>query len=166
MKKLAVYFLLMAIGLIAYSQKIDKSQVPDAVKKMLEVKINDTLTPVWEKAGEEFMASFTKGELKALVVINSRAEWQKTVWTMPYQYVPQKIKDNVLTGYAGFKVVKASIQYRTEGDYYSIEMKKKKVVQTALYDLKGEFKKIELPGEVKSDVKKDEKKEEKKEDKK
>jgi hypothetical protein len=150
MKKLCLYFLMMAVGMIAYSQKIDKSQVPDAVKKMFEVKINDTLTPAWEKTGEEYIASFTKGELKAQMVINSKAEWQKTVWVMPYQYVPQKIKDNILTGYAGFKVVKASIQYRADGDFYVIEAKKKKVVQTVFYNLKGEFVKVESNAPVKT----------------
>jgi hypothetical protein len=150
MKKLSLYFLMMAIGLVAYSQKIDKSKVPDAVKKMFEVKTNDTLTPAWEKFGEDYHASFTKGELKAQVVINSKAEWQKTVWVMSYQYVPQKIKDHVLATYAGFKVVKASIQYRTDGDFYAIEMKKKKVVQTIFYNLKSEFVKLELNTPVKS----------------
>ena len=163
MKKLSLYFLIMAIGLVAYSQKIDKSQVPDPVKKMFEVKTNDTLTPAWEKAGDNFLASFSKSEMKAQVVINSKGEWQKTVWTFPYQYVPQKIKDNILTGYAGYKVVKASIiQYLTDGDFYAIEMKKKKVVQTAVYDLKGEFKKLDSPLDVKKEVKPEEKKEEKK----
>jgi hypothetical protein len=162
MKKVCLYFLMMAIGMVAYSQKVDKSQVPEAVKKMFQVKTNDTLTPAWEKTGEEYLASFTKGELKAQVVINSKAEWQKTVWVMPYQYVPQKIKDNVLSGYAGFKVVKASIQYRTDGDYYAIETKKKKVIQTILYNLKGEFVKIDGQPEVKKEIIKEEKKEEKK----
>jgi hypothetical protein len=162
MKKLTLYLLMMAIGLIAYSQKIDKSQVPEAVKKMFEIKTNDTLTPVWEKSGDLYTAYFTKGELKAQVVIGSKADWQKTVWDMPYQYVPQKIKDKVLKDYAGFKVARVTIQYRTDGDFYVIEARKKKVTETLFYDLKGEFKKVDPPADVKTDVKKDEKKEEKK----
>lgn len=154
MKKLSLYFLIMAFGLLAYSQKIDKSQVPDPVKKMFEVKSNDTLTPAWEKTGEDYLASFAKGEMKAQVVINSKGEWQKTVWTLPYQYVPQKIKDNILTAYVGFKVVKASIQYRTDGDFYVIEAKKKKVTETIYYNLKSEFVKVDTPGEVKKEEKK------------
>jgi hypothetical protein len=158
MKKLTLYLLMMAMGLFVYSQKVDKSQVPEAVKKMFQVKTNDTLTPVWEKSGEIYTASFTKGELKAQVIIGSKADWQKTIWDMPYQYVPQKIKDNVLKNYAGFKVVKTTIQYRTDGDFYVLETKKKKVSQTLDYDLKGEFKKVEQPVEVKTDVKTDVKK--------
>jgi hypothetical protein len=155
MKKFTLYLLMMAVGLFAHAQKVDKSQVPEAVKKMFEVKTNDTLTPVWEKTGEIYTASFTKGELKAQVVIGSKAEWQKTIWDMPYQYVPQKIKDNILKDYAGFKVAKTTIQYRTDGDFYVIEVKKKKVIQTLNYDLKGEFKKVEQPLDVKTDVKKE-----------
>jgi hypothetical protein len=155
MKKLTLSLLIMAVGLLAYSQKIDKSQVPEAVKKMFEVKTNDTITPVWEKSGEIYIASFTKGELKAQVVIGSKADWQKTIWDMPYQYVPQKIKDNLLKDYAGFKVAKTTIQYRTDGDFYVIETKKKKVSQTLNYDLKGEFKKVEQPVDAKTDVKKE-----------
>jgi hypothetical protein len=154
MKKLTLYFLMMGIGLIAYSQKVDKSQVPEAVKKMFQVKTNDTLTPVWEKTGEDYLASFTKGELKAQVLINSKAEWQKTVWEMPYQYVPQKIKDNMLAGYAGFKVLKASYQNRIDGEFYVIEAKKKKVTQTVYYSMKSEFVKVEPQGEVKQEEKK------------
>jgi hypothetical protein len=154
MKKLSLYFLMMAIGLVAYSQKIDKSQVPDPVKAMFHTKVNDTLTPAWERSGEDYLASFTKGELKAQMVINSKAEWQKTIWVMPYQYIPQKIKDNILTGYTGFKAVKASIQYRADGDFYVIEAKKKKEVKTITYNLKGEFVQVDPQPEVKKDEKK------------
>ncbi len=153
MKKLSLYLLMMAIGLITYSQKIDKSQVPESVKKMYEIKMNDTLSPAWEKVGTNFQASLSKGELKATVLINDRAEWQKTVWEMPYQYVPQKIKDNIAKSYEGFKVIKSSIQYRTDGDYYVFETKKKKLTQILDYDLKGDFIKIETPAEIKKEKK-------------
>jgi hypothetical protein len=149
MKKISLSLSLMTFVFFAFSQKIDKSQVPETVKKMLEVKMNDTLTPAWEKVGEDFLASFTKGEMKGQVFINSKGEWQKTVWILPYQYVPQKIKDHVHKAYEGFKVVKASIQYRTDGDFYVIEAKKKKVAETLLYNLKSEFVKSDTPGEVK-----------------
>ena len=160
MKKLSLYFLMMAIGFIAFSQKIDKSQVPDPVKKLFETKINDTLTPVWEKKGDDFLATFPKAALKGEVWISSKTEWVKTIWTMPYEYVPQKIKDNVLTSYAGFKVSKASIRQSPDGDYYVIEAKKKKEIQTILYNLKGEFVKVEPAAGV--IIKNEEKKEEKK----
>jgi len=144
----------MAIGLVAYSQKIEKSQVPESVKKMFETKMTDTtLTPQWEKVGENFLATFSKGELKAQVLITNRAEWLKTEWEMPYQYVPQKIKDNITKSYDGFKVEKASVQYRMDGDYYVIETKKKKTIQILDYDLKGEFIKIETPVDGKIDKK-------------
>ena len=146
---------MMAIGLIAYSQKVDKSQVPDGVKKMFEVKTNDTLTPAWEKSGDVYVASFTKGELKAQMTISSKAEWQNTIWDMPYQYVPQKIKANVQKDYAGYKVAGSTIQYRTDGDFYVLVAKKKKDTKTLYYDLKGEFKKVDPPADAKTEVKKD-----------
>lgn len=139
----------MTIGSITYSQKIDNSQVPGPVKKMFFTKVNDTLTPVWEKLGEEYQASFSKGDMKAQVVIDSKAVWQKTIWVIPYQYVPQKIKDNIFADYSGFKVSQVSIQYRSDGDFYVIEAKKKKEIKTITYSLKGELIKPEPEQEIK-----------------
>jgi len=143
MKKLSLFIAIILLGSVSFAQKIDKSQVPPAVKSMLYTKVQDTTGPTWEKAGEMYTASFTKGELLATVDIKQSGEWIKTVWTMPYKYVPQKIKDNVAANYAGYKVVKSSVEYRTDGDYYVIQSKKKKDVKSLLYNLKGEFVKID-----------------------
>jgi len=143
MKKLILLLSIIFMVSIVSAQKIDKNQVPEAVKKMLFTKINDTLTPAWLKSGEIYNATFTKGELTASIDIKQSGEWLKTVWVMPYKYVPQKIKDNVTANYNGYKVVKSSIQYRTDGDYYIIEAKKKKDVKVLLYNLKSEFVKVD-----------------------
>ncbi|MEI6123630.1 MAG: PepSY-like domain-containing protein [Bacteroidota bacterium] len=143
MKKIFVLFVCSLIVLASSAQKVDKSNVPLEVKKMLFTKANDTLTPVWEKTVDYYKATFTKGELKAEIQIKENAEWIKTIWSLPYTYVPQKIKDNVLTAYPGAKVVSSTIQYRTDGDYYIIEAKKKKEIQLLYYSLKSEFIKIE-----------------------
>ncbi|HOY32500.1 MAG TPA: hypothetical protein PKW80_11525 [Bacteroidales bacterium] len=143
MKKSIVLFACVILSYTAFAQKITKGQVPPAVMNMLFNKVNDTITPAWELTGEIYKASFTKDELIATVDIKQSGEWVKTVWTMPYKYVPQSIKDNVLANYEGYKVFKSSIQYRTDGDYYVVELKKKKESKSLLYNLKGEFVKID-----------------------
>jgi hypothetical protein len=143
MKKLSLFIAIILLGSVSFAQKIDKSQVPPAVKSMLYTKVQDTVGTTWEKTGEIYTASFTKGELLANVDIKQGGEWVKTAWILPYKYVPQKIKDNVVANYAGYKVLKSSIEYRTDGDYYVIKSKKKKDVKSLLYNLKGEFVKID-----------------------
>lgn len=143
MKKFSFFIAIILLGSVCFAQKIDKGQVPLVVKSMLYTKVQDTAGPTWEKAGEIYKASFTKGELLATIDIKQNGEWVKTVWTMPYKYVPQKIKDNVVANYAGYKVLNSSIEYRTDGDYYVIKSKKKKDIKTLLYNLKGEFVKVD-----------------------
>lgn len=143
MKKLSFFIAIILLGSVCFAQKIDKGQVPPAVKSMLYTKVQDTAGSTWEKAGDIYTASYTKGELLATVDIKQSGEWVKTVWTLPYKYVPQKIKDNVVANYAGYKVQKSSIEYRTDGDYYVIKTKKKKDVKSLLYNLKGEFVKLD-----------------------
>lgn len=144
---------MMAIGLIAYSQKIDKSQVPMHVKNTYLTKA-DTSSATWEKAGEEYIATAVKGEMISRIFISSTGEWKKSIFTIPYQYVPQKIKDNIVKDYPGFKVSNSFIQYRSDGDFYLIETKKKKEMQTVKYTIKGEFVKVFPGADENADVKK------------
>ncbi|HNW89972.1 MAG TPA: hypothetical protein PKN48_09935 [Bacteroidales bacterium] len=143
MKKISFLIAVILLGTVTFAQKVEKSQVPLVVKQTLFSKVQDTLLSTWELAGEVYKASFVKGELLANVDIRQNGEWVKTVWGMPYKYVPQKIKDNVLVSYADYKVVKSSIQYRTDGEYYVIEAKKKKDIKILLYNLQSEFVKID-----------------------
>lgn len=143
MKKLSFFIAIIIFTSVAFAQKIDKNQVPQVVKTMLFTKASDTLLPTWEKSGEIYKASFTKGELAAEIEIKQTGEWLKTVWIMPYKYVPQKIKDNVIANYPSYKVMKSSIQYRTDADYYVIETKKKKDIKVLLFSLKSEFVKVD-----------------------
>lgn len=143
MKALNFLVCIMFAGTFAFAQQIDKSQVPMSVKKMLFTKIHDTLTPTWVKESETYHASYINGELTAVIDIKQTGEWLKTVWSLPYKYVPQKIKDNILANYEGYKTLKVTIQYRLDGDYYVVDIKKKKDTKTLLYNIKGEFVKNE-----------------------
>ena len=148
MKKTILLIACSLIAVAGFAQKIDQKQVPLEVKKTLLNKANDTLSSVWEKESGFYKALFTKGELKAEIQIKENGEWIKSIWTLPYTYVPQKIKDTVLTSFPGSKVIGASFQNRTDGDYYFIEAKKKKDIQLLYYSLKSEYIKTE-PKEVK-----------------
>ncbi len=143
MKKLVFLLAVVFLSSVAFAQKISKGQVPPAVMQMMYTKTFDTVSPTWELAGDIYKASFSKGELFANVVIKQSGEWVKTAWTMPYKYVPQGIKDNVTANYKGYKVSSSAAEYRTDGDYYVISVKKAKDIKSLLYSLKGEFVKVE-----------------------
>ena len=83
-----------------------------------------------------------------MMYISAIGEWKKSIYTIPIQYVPQTIKDNIAKDYPGFNVSKSYIQYSSDGDFYLIEIKKKKEVQTIKYTLKGEIVKVEPKTEV------------------
>ena len=54
MKKLFVFFIASILASAGFSQKIDGTQVPDAVLQTLKTRYNNTKDLVWEKADSEF----------------------------------------------------------------------------------------------------------------
>ncbi len=143
MKKLLLFCLCSMIFLSSFAQKIDKKLVPMTVKNTLLVKVNDTVNPLWEMGKDFYTATLVKGELKGAIQIKENGEWIETIWTIPFTTVPNKIKDHLQKTYPDYKVTSTSIQYRSDGNYYIFEIKKKKDIQTLYYNLLNEFIKAE-----------------------
>lgn len=143
MKTIIISLSILLFGITVNAQKIASDQVPMAVVNTFKTKISDTVNVVWNLAGDVYEATFTKGELTGHIFIKSTSIWEKSVWQLPYVYVPTRIKDHVAANYKGFKVQKSFLEYRTDGDFYVIEMKKKKLIQKATYNIKCEFLKVE-----------------------
>lgn len=143
MKKSLLLCLCSMIFLSSFAQKIDKKLVPMTVKNTLLVKVNDTVNPLWEMGKDFYTATLVKGELKGAIQIKENGEWIETIWTIPFTTVPNKIKDHLQKTYPDYKVTSTSIQYRSDGNYYIFEIKKKKDIQTLYYNLLNEFIKAE-----------------------
>ena len=143
MKKFLLLCLCSVIFLPSFAQKIETKFVPMTVKNTLLVKVNDTVNPLWEKGKDFYTATLVKGELKGAIQIKETGEWIETIWTIPFSAVPNKIKDHILKTFPDYKVLSTTIQYRSDGNYYIFEIKKKKDIQTLYYNLLNEFIKAE-----------------------
>lgn len=143
MKKVVFLLVVLFFSTLGFSQKISKSDVPAAVKTTLLSKLNDTIVSQWEKEGDVYKATLLKGEMTANAYINVNGVWNKTVWFMPYKYAPKKINEYILKNFPKYKVVTMSMQFRTDGDFYVINIKLKKDIQDVTFNMKSEFVKAE-----------------------
>jgi hypothetical protein len=139
MKKLVFLVVVLFFSTLGFAQKISTSQVPVAVKKTLLAKLNDTIVNQWEKDGDMYKAVMLKGEMTANAFINVNGVWNRTVWFMPYKYAPKKINEYIVKNFPKYKVTAMSMQFRTDGDFYVIDVKKKKEIQSVTFNMKSEF---------------------------
>lgn len=142
MKKLIV-LLLLAFPFFLSAQKGNPITVPQAVLNTFKQKITDSVNVKWEKEKDYYEAKFTKNNLKAEVEIKEDGQWINTSWEIPLEYLPAKIKANITTSYPGYKIKEAEVEYRQDGDFYMVDVKKKKEELNLTYKINGEFVKSE-----------------------
>ena len=143
MKKVVFLLVVLFFSTFGFAQKVSKSEVPGPVKTTLLSKLNDTVVSQWEKDGDMYKAVLLKGEMTANAYININGVWNKTVWFMPYKYAPKKISEYITKTYPKYKVTAMSMQFRTDGDFYVIDIKLKKDIQSVTFNMKSEFVKTE-----------------------
>ncbi|MEI6764468.1 MAG: PepSY-like domain-containing protein [Bacteroidota bacterium] len=143
MKKLISLLAAVLITTGLFAQKVAEKDVPPAVLSTFKSKITDSVNVAWTKEGAIYEAAFTKNNMPVEVEIKETSEWVMTEWGIPAEYLPKKIKHHIDSVYAGFKVTETTIAYRTDGNFYVIEVKKKKDVQELTYALTCEFVKSE-----------------------
>jgi hypothetical protein len=143
MKRLLIIVICLIVGNIASAQKIAQSDVPESVLKAFKMKMTDTVAVTWELSNSYYTVRFTKSDLKANMVFSESAEWIWTRWEIPTQYLPKKVKEYITTNYAGYKTVKAIIEYKSGGEFYIVSLKKKKVTPIIRFSIRGDFVGIE-----------------------
>jgi hypothetical protein len=143
MKRILIIAICLIVGNIASAQKIAQSDVPESILKAYKMKMSDTISTSWEKGDKFYTANFTKSNLKASMVFSEAAEWIWTRWEIPVQYLPKKVKDYIITNYAGYKTIKSIIEYKTGGEFYIVTLKKKKVTPVLRFSIKGDFVGVE-----------------------
>jgi hypothetical protein len=142
MKKFIVLFILF-FPFFVKAQKGSELIVPQAVLNTFKQKITDSVNVKWEKKKDYYEASFTKNNLKGEVEIKEDGQWLKTSWEIPLEYLPSKIKSNITSSYSGYKIKETEVEYRQDGDFYVVEVKKKKEELSLTYKINGEFVKSE-----------------------
>lgn len=144
MKKLFVFFIASILASAGFSQKIDGTQVPDAVLQTLKTRYNNTKDLVWEKADSNYIATFLMDESNTKAEFTAKGAWISTEWAFPIEYTPQAIKDTIAKKYAGYKIKEISVsEFPADGKLYVTMISKKKECMKVYFTLKNEFKKDE-----------------------
>ena len=142
MKKLLVLFLAL-VPFILFAQKSKTIEIPQVVLNTFKQKITDSVEVKWEKQKDYYEAKFSKNNMKGEIEIKEDGQWLSTSWEVPLEYIPAKIKANITSAYAGYKIKEAEIEYKQDGNVYVIEVKKKKEELSLIYSITGEFVKAE-----------------------
>lgn len=143
MKRLLILAICLIIGQFAFAQKINQSEVPASIIKIFKIKMTDSVSVTWEKSDIYYTARFTKSGLKANMIFSESAEWIWTRWELSSQYLPKKVKEYITSNYAGYKVLKAIIEYKQGGEFYLVTLKKKKETPILRFSIKNEFVGVE-----------------------
>jgi uncharacterized membrane protein YkoI len=142
MKKLVV-LLFLVLPFVLAAQKSKPIEIPQVVLNTFKQKITDSVVVTWSKEKDVFEAKFSKSNMKGEVEIKEDGQWINTSWELSLEFLPAKIKSHISTTYPGYKVKEAEIEYRQDGNFYIVEVKKKKETLDLTYTIAGEFVKSE-----------------------
>ena len=144
MKKLFALIVITLFATVTFGQKIEESQVPDAVKLNLKAKFATAKDIAWEQKDTNYTGEFLMDEAKTAMTFDKKGNWLNTEWEIPAEYTPKGIKKYLDSAYAGSKIIElAVVEFPTDGKLYLTEVCKKKDCQKVYFSLKGEFKKAE-----------------------
>ncbi len=144
MKKLLLFSVALIFSASCFSQKIDESDVPDAVKNTFKVRFPLAASTQWEKEDSLYNATFLMDQTTTEAEFSDKGAWIETEWEIPVEYTPKAIKNYMDTAYAGYKIRELEIMdYPVDGKLYKAEISKKKDCQNLYFTLNGEFKKNE-----------------------
>lgn len=139
MKKKLIIALLALFPMSMMAQKVVFDSLPDGVKATFNTYYKDVKNATWEKKGELYQASFLIDETPTKASYQESGNKYKIVYTMPNQYIPVKISNQITKNYAGYKVKTYEMEDGQEGKLYIITIKKKKEEKVLYYSLGGDF---------------------------
>lgn len=145
MKNLFIFSILLIFSASCFSQKINETDVPDAVINTFKVRFPLVASSTWEKVDSVYEAAFLMDQTKTEAVFTDKGTWIETEWEIPVEYTPKTIKSYLDTAYVGYKISELEIMdYPADGKLYKAEIAKKKDHQNIYFTLTGEFKKKEV----------------------
>lgn len=148
MKRIVVVSLLIVAGVYINVSNAFCQDIPDAVTNTYKSKLYEVLEAKWEIKDSMYIASFEKGETHGRMFITSSGEWVKTVWSIPEQYIPKRIKEYVNAEYPDYKTTSTEIEYKTSGEFYLMGLKKGKDCPVLRFALNTEFVGVDSPASV------------------
>ena len=144
MKKLFLLSIVLIFASVTFGQKVDESQVPEAVKGTFKARFASVKTATWEKEDTIYAATFLMDETNTEAEFTEKGTWLNTEWEVPVEYTPQLVKKYLDSAYVGYKIKELSVtDFPTDGKVYVAEITKKKDCQEVYFSLAGIFKKAE-----------------------
>lgn len=144
MRNLFIIAVVLILSASCFAQKVDESDVPDAVKSAFKVRFPGMTDTKWEKEDTLYNAAFLMGQTATEAVYSEKGTWIETEWEIPTEYTPKAIKNYIDSAYAGYKLIEIELMdYPADGKLYKAEIRKKKNCQNLYFTVKSEFKKTE-----------------------
>jgi hypothetical protein len=126
--KLKALLILLIIGfsINLYSQSVEESLVPDAVKKSFQNKFKSTSTPDWTMENGVYSVDFYNGDFKGTASFNKDGSFEKSDVEIDLASTPEVIKSYVSTNFNGLKIdhVRQILSKNKEENNYYINASK------------------------------------------
>jgi hypothetical protein len=135
MKGLLIMIVAAVIALSAFSQKLNESQVPAAVKTAFERKY-PSVKASWDKEDANYEANFKHDGKAMSAVIGKNGTVVETETDIPVTDLPKAVQDYMKKNYPGVKIEEAARIVKANGDVnYEAEVHHKDVI----FDAKGKY---------------------------
>jgi hypothetical protein len=123
------------IALSVFSQKLNESQVPAAVKTAFEKKY-PSVKASWDKEDANYEANFKHDGKAMSAVIGKNGTVVETETDIPVTDLPKAVQDYMKKNYPGVKIEEAARIVKANGDVnYEAEVHHKDVI----FDAKGKY---------------------------
>ena len=135
MKGLLIMIVAAVVALSAFSQKLNESQVPAAVKTAFERKY-PSVKASWDKEYANYEANFKHDGKAMSAVIDKNGTIVETETDIPVTDLPKAVQDYMKKNYPGVKIEEAARIVKANGDVnYEAEVHHKDVI----FDAKGKY---------------------------
>ena len=135
MKGLLIMIVVAVIALSAFSQKLNESQVPAAVKTAFERKY-PSVKASWDKEDANYEANFKHDGKAMSAVIDKNGTVVEAETDIPVTDLPKAVQDYMKKNYPGVKIEEAARIVKANGDVnYEAEVHHKDVI----FDAKGKY---------------------------
>ncbi|HZJ59590.1 MAG TPA: PepSY-like domain-containing protein [Chitinophagaceae bacterium] len=135
MKGLLIMIVAAVVALSAFSQKLNESQVPAAVKTAFERKY-PSVKASWDKEDANYEANFKHDGKAMSAVIGKNGTVVETETDIPVTDLPKAVQDYMKKNYPGVKIEEAARIVKANGDVnYEAEVHHKDVI----FDAKGKY---------------------------
>ncbi len=144
--KSLVFSLMLVFGIsnFCFAQKIESKNIPAQLSNDFKSRFPEATNTKWLKEGKHLKALFTKDGNKMVAWYDNNT-WVKTEWCIPNNIAPLKIKEYISKYYNGYKINEIGFveTINSEREYEAEISKKKKNVTKLIFDISGNFIRID-----------------------